>query len=358
MKINISKVENSRANQIDFDNLPFGKILTDHMFMVDYQDGQWQEPNILPVQNLSVHPANLAWHYGQSIFEGMKASVNEDGTPLLFRVEEHAKRMNASARRMCMPEIPEELFVGAITELVRLEHQWIPPKEGSALYIRPLMFATEEFIGVRPSSKYTFLIFTCPVGPYYDKPVSLRVEDTYVRATPGGVGEAKTAGNYAASLYPAELAIKAGFDQVMWMDPYKFKYVQEVGTMNIFFVIDGKVCTPALNGAILKGITRSSVIEILQADGVEVVEKPLSIKKIFKAFKKGLLQEVFGSGTAAVISVVNQIAYKDHLMNLDPESFKIAPYLKETIEGIRMGRQDDKFGWIQPVPVRVPEAAH
>ncbi len=345
----ITKVKKSRVSKIDFKHLPFGQICTDHMYVADYENGQWHKGKILPLSTFDIHPANLALHYGQSIFEGMKASKHLDGTPMLFRVDKHVERMNASAVRMCMPTIPAAMFTEAVTELVRLESAWIPPQEGSALYIRPFMFATEEYVGVRPSSKYKFVIFTCPVGPYYSKPVSLRAESQYVRACPGGVGEAKTAGNYAASLFPAKEANDAGYDQVMWMDPYEFKYIQEVGTMNIFFVIGKKIYTPALNGAILKGITRDSIIQILRSQGREVVETDLSINKVLKAHKKGKLKEVFGSGTAAVVSMVNKIAYKDQQITLDSSKYKIAPKLKAIIDGIRVGKVEDSFNWTHRV---------
>ncbi|MFT4567582.1 MAG: branched-chain amino acid aminotransferase [Saprospiraceae bacterium] len=349
MQFKVTPTQNSRLNSIDFTNLPFGQICSDHMFVMDYEDGKWKDPEIKEIETFDIHPANLALHYGQSIFEGMKAAKDTEGNPMLFRVDQHAKRINASARRMCMPEIAERLFCEAIHALVDLDRGWIPPGEGSSLYIRPFMFATDEFIGVRPSNNYRFVIFTCPVGPYYDKAVSLIAEDTFVRATPGGVGEAKTSGNYAASLFPAQKANEKGYDQVMWMDPYEFKYIQEVGTMNIFFVMNDKVYTPKLNGAILKGITRDSVIEILKSQGKKVIEKPLSIKKVIKSYNRGELQEVFGSGTAAVISPVNKVAARGVEMILDPDSYKIAPYLKAQIEGIRKGTIKDTFGWTEKV---------
>lgn len=351
MQIKISPTHQSKLSSIDFNDLPFGQICSDHMLVMDFNDGKWQTPEIREVTTFDMHPANLALHYGQSIFEGMKASKDAEGNPMLFRVDQHSKRINASARRMCMPEIPEDLFCEGIRALVDLERAWIPPGEGSSLYIRPFMFATDEYIGVRPSHSYRFVIFTCPVGPYYSKAVSLIAEDTFVRATPGGVGEAKTSGNYAASLFPAQRAIEKGYDQVMWMDPYEFKYIQEVGTMNIFFVMNDKVYTPKMNGAILKGITRDSVIQILKASGRKVVEKPLSIKKVIKAYKKGLLQEVFGSGTAAVISPVYKVAAKGVEMTLDPDKYEIAPFLKAQIEGIRKGDIEDSFGWTEKVQV-------
>ncbi len=349
MSISIKHIDQSRLAGVDFNNLPFGKICSDHMFVMDYKDGAWQEGKIVPLSNFSIHPANLTLHYGQSIFEGMKASADKGGTPLLFRLDQHVERINASADRMCMPNIPGDIFTSAIETLVDLDKGWIPPTAGSALYIRPYMFATDEFIGVRPSETYKFVIFTCPVGPYYAKPVSLLAADEFVRACDGGVGEAKTAGNYAASLYPARAAKEKGYDQVMWMDPVEFKYIQEVGTMNIFFIMDGKAYTPNLNGSILKGITRDSVIKIMQDRGIEVVEAPLSKDQVIEAYEAGMLQEVFGTGTAAVVSYVNKIAFGEKVLDIDPEAYEIGPYLKSYIERLRSGDQEDKFGWIQKV---------
>ncbi len=346
MKFKLTKTKKSTLANVDFGNLPFGKICSDHMFVMEYSNGHWGEGEIKPMATFETHPANLAWHYGQSIFEGMKASVHQDGTPMLFRPEMHARRLNASAARMCMPQIPEEVFVAAITQLVKVDSAWIPPQEGSSLYIRPFMFATEEFVGVRPSASYRFVIFTCPVGPYYSKPVSLLAESYYVRAIPGGTGEAKAAGNYAGALYPTKLAHEQGYDQVLWLDPYEFKYPQEVGTMNIFFVIDNVVYTPPLDGAILKGITRDTFLHILRSVGYKVKEKNISMKKIFRAAKKGKLQEVFGAGTAAIASEVHRIAWKDHEINLNTENYIIAPMLKDYINGLRSGRVNDDFSWI------------
>jgi len=354
MNISIRKTTNSRLPHVDFSDLPFGKICSDHMFVMDYKNGAWQQGEIRPLENFSIHPANLTLHYGQSIFEGMKASVSYDGTPLLFRLDKHLERINASAVRMCMPELSADVFYEAIETLVDLERGWIPPQAGSALYVRPYMFATDEFIGVRPSETYKFVIFTCPVGPYYTKPVSLIAEDKYVRAVEGGIGEAKTAGNYAASLYAAKRAKDRGYDQVMWMDPVEFRYIQEVGTMNIFFIMDGKAYTPNLSGTILRGITRDSLITILEDQGIEVVEAPLSKEQVLEAYQSGHLQEVFGSGTAAVVSYVSKIAFGDKVIELDVDNYKIAPSLKSYIEELRAGKKEDKHGWIQPVKALQP----
>ena len=349
-KIETTKVNKSRLPEIDFDKIPFGKTFSDHMFSADYINGEWTNLQITPLENLSLSPMNLALHYGQSIFEGMKASKMNDGTPALLRPEMHSRRMNASARRMCMPEFPEDLFVQALHELVSLDADWIPQKEGSALYIRPLMFAMDEKLGVAVSDNYKFLIITGPVGPYYPKPVKLLADTQYIRAAHGGVGEAKTAGNYAASLYPARMAMERGYDQVLWLDAKEFKYVQEVGTMNIFFVIDGKVVTPETNGTILKGITRNMIIHILKDRGIEVEERLVTIQELVEAQKEGRLQEAFGSGTAAVISHVELIGYDGEDYPMPPvETHKIAQMLKNEINGIRSGAVADKFGWVVPV---------
>ena len=343
-KITISKVETSRLSEIDFDNLPFGKFFSDHMFEADYADGEWKNFKIAPLKNLSIHPGNLAWHYGQSIFEGMKASKSKDGVPMLFRPEQHIYRLNESARRMCMPEFPEDMFIEAINTLVHMEQAWIPPQEGSALYIRPLMFATDEALGVRPSDNYKMLIMTLPVGPYYAKPVSLLAEETFIRAADGGTGEAKTAGNYAGSLFPAQKAKEAGYDQVMWLDAKEFKYIQEVGTMNIFFVIGDTVITPETTGTILKGITRKSAIEILKFNNYKVEERPITIDEVVAAYESGELKEVFGAGTAAVIAKVSKIGYrgKDYVLSGNTD---VGDFIKKTINGLRLGTETDHWNW-------------
>ena len=346
-KITISRTENSRLAQLDFDNIPFGQEFSDHMFVADYDDGAWKDFRIVPLEPLRVHPGNLAWHYGQSIFEGMKASKSQDGVPMLFRPEQHIYRLNASARRMCMPEFPEEMFIEAIHTLVDMESGWIPPAAGSALYIRPLMIAMDEALGVRPSAKYKMIIMTLPVGPYYAKPVSLWAEETYIRAAHGGVGEAKTAGNYAASLYPAKLANEAGYDQIMWLDAKEFKYIQEVGTMNIFFVIGDEIVTPETTGTILKGITKNTAIEILKHHGHTVVERRISIDEVVEAHGKGELKEVFGTGTAAVVAKVSKIGYRENIMELGTES-TIGDIIKSTINGLRLGTHEDHWNWTVP----------
>ena len=347
--IKINKVEESRLSQVDLNNIPFGRVFTDHMFTADYVNGEWTNLMIGPVTDFHVHPGNLTLHYAQSIFEGMKAAINPEGVPLLLRPEMHAERLNRSADRMCMPAVPEAMFLEAIHSLVGLEKDWIPSSEGSSLYIRPFMFATDEFIGVAVSETYKFVILTLPVGPYYSNPVSLKADTEHVRAAPGGVGDAKTAGNYAASLYPARKARAEGFDQVLWLDGKEFKYIQEVGTMNIFFVIDGVVITPAFNGAILHGITRNCIIQIIKEEGHQVEERDISIDEVITAHQEGKLSEVFGTGTAAVVSPVHRIGYQGENYDIDVDSFTIAPFAKQYISQLRRGEIEDTRGWIVKV---------
>jgi branched-chain amino acid aminotransferase len=349
-KIKVTKTEDSRLSTVNFDDLPFGRVFSDHMFIADYRDGQWVNPRIEPFRKIEMSPSTMVLHYGQAIFEGMKASKSYNGKPMLFRPEQHALRLNNSAARLCMPAFPEELFLEALHSLIGLDNDWIPPQEGSALYIRPFMFATDEFIGVRPSETYKFIIFTGPVGPYYSRPVNLWVEQKYVRAFEGGTGEAKAAGNYAASLLPARLAMERGYDQVMWMDGHEFKYIEEVGTMNIFFVIDGKVITPATTGAILKGITRDSILTILREKGYEVEERLISIDEVVEAHRAGKLQEVFGTGTAAVVAHIAKIGYGETELILPPmEDREVGILAKKEIDGLRSGKIKDTHGWVVPV---------
>ncbi len=351
-EIKITLSDRSRVSEVDFNNIPFGTICTDHMGVADYIDGEWTNLEIKPVEPLMMHPSSMVLHYGQAIFEGMKASKRTDGTPMLMRPELHAERFNASAVRMCMPEIPASLFVDFVKTLVSIDRDWIPPMTGSALYIRPFMIATDNHIGVRPSNSYKFILLTLPAGPYYARPISLTTTD-YVRAVDGGVGEAKCAGNYAAALYPTKLAQDAGFDQVLWLDAHEFKYIQEVGTMNIFFVMGDKVVTPATSGSILKGITRRSAITVMRDKGYEVEERALSIDEVIEAYKSGELKEVFGTGTAALIANVAKIAHKDFVMEFDESAFELSLYVKQQINGLRDGSIPDKYGWTVPLPAPV-----
>lgn len=346
--IKITKTNDSRLASVDFNNLTFGTTFSDHMFVVDYKDGAWHNPEIVPYGPFQIEPALMSLHYGQAIFEGMKASKHVNGSPLLMRPDLNAKRFNRSAERLCMPTVPEELFLEALHTLVDLDQAWIPPMKGSAMYVRPFMFATDSYIKVGESKTYRFMIITGPVGPYYPKPISLIAEEKYVRAVRGGTGEAKAAGNYAGSLLPAKIAREKGYDQVMWMDGHEFEYVEEVGTMNIFFVMYNKVYTPAASGSILKGTTRQSVITLLRDAGYEVFEKPISIHELLEAYDKGELQEVFGTGTAVVVAKVNKLAYQDRVLEFPLEDLKVGNWVKSQIDGLRAGTIEDTRGWIVP----------
>jgi branched-chain amino acid aminotransferase len=352
MKYNIRvyKTKKSNLSKVDFNHIPFGQTYSDHMFVADYENGQWLNLQIRPVSNLSFHPGLMALHYGQSLFEGMKASKTVEGTPMLMRPEMHARRMNHSCERLCMPAIPEELFVQALEKLVALDKDWIPQTPNSSLYIRPFMFATDETLGVRPSNTYKFIILTGPVGPYYAKPVKLWVEQKFVRAVKGGTGEAKSAGNYGGSLYPMKLAAERGYDQIIWTDAVEHKYLHEAGTMNLFFVMDGKVLTPSTDGEILKGITRDCFLHILKTKGIPHEVRPIHIDELVNAYKNGKLQAAFGAGTAAVVSPVSEITYNDFHMILPPIDAKGIPaMLKAEIEGLRDGTIQDIYGWMRPI---------
>ena len=349
--IGISLTNNSRISEFDFNkSVPaFGHAFTDHMFVADYINGEWTNMEIKPVENLSMHPANLTLHYGQSIFEGMKAFLASDSKAVLYRPFDHAKRFNRSANRMSMPDVPEDLFVQAVSELSLIEKQWIPGLPGSALYIRPFMIAYDDVIGVKRSDKYKFMILTSPSGPYYNRPLSLKAELEFVRAIKGGIGEAKTSGNYGASIYPYTVAVAQGYDQLLWLDAYEHKYVQEIGTMNIFFVLDEKVVTPALDGGILEGITRDSLLTIFRDNGFNVEERPVSIDELIDAYKKGVFTEVFGSGTAAIVAEINKIDIAGFKMEFDTSKFVSASFARDLINKIRKGEAPDKYNWILPI---------
>ena len=312
LSIHTQPTTQSRLATQDFDNLEFGKAFSDHMFVVDYRDGEWHDAQILPYGDLTVSPANSALHYGQAIFEGMKAYHQADGGVALFRPLDNWARLNASAERMCMPTVPEELFMQGLRELLKRDAGWVPTGAGSSLYIRPFMFATDGFIGVRPSEEYRFVIFTCPVGLYYNKPLRVRFEQKYVRSAEGGAGFAKNAGNYGAAMYPTKLAQQEGYNQLIWTDASEHRYVEESGTMNAIFVIDGRVVTPALSTSILDGVTRRSVLALAHDMGLPVEERKVSSREIMEALAAGKLEEAFGAGTAATIAPISVIGYEGH----------------------------------------------
>ena len=344
---NITKVERSKLNDINLENIPFGKYFTDHMLEVDYEDGEWKTPEIKPYQPLLMAPSLAAIHYGQAIFEGVKAYKNPQGEPYIFRPHDNFNRFNISAERMQMPTIPEDIFMEGMKLLINLDKNWIPNKEDHALYIRPFMFSSDEMIGVKPSEKYKFMIILSPTGPYYSTPMRIYVEEQYVRAVPGGIGYAKAAGNYGAAMFATAEAKKKGYDQVLWTDAFEHKYVQECGTMNVFFIIGNTAITPNLDaGTILAGVTRDSVIELLKDMDLTVEERALSM---FAAHKAGTLKEVFGTGTAATISMIKELRYKDYVMEFDTETWQVAPKVKANLNAIRYGKLEDTHGWMVKV---------
>jgi branched-chain amino acid aminotransferase len=350
MDISIRKAERSKLQDLDLDNLPFGKYFTDHMLEADYENGEWKNIEIKPYQPLLLNPSVAALHYGQAIFEGIKAYKDREGNAYIFRPGDNYRRFNISAERMQMPSVPEELFMDGMRQLINLDRNWIPTREDHSLYIRPFMFSSDEVIGVRPSDTYKFMIILSPTGPYYSAPMKIHVEEKYVRAAPGGVGFAKAAGNYGAAMYATAQAKKKGYDQVLWMDATHHKYVQEIGTMNVFFIIGNTAITPDLEeGTILDGVTRQSAITLLKEMGFNVEERHLAIDDIIQAYKAGLLYEVFGTGTAATISLIKELHYKDFDMKFDVENWKTAPTLKKWLTDIREGRREDKYGWMHRI---------
>lgn len=342
----------------DQKHLGFGVHFTDHMFIMEYTAGKgWENPRIVPYGPLTLDPAAMVFHYGQAVFEGLKAYRTQDGRILLFRPNKNIERMNISNDRLSMPPIDPDLFLSALQTLVDLEQDWIPSDPGTSLYIRPFIIATESFLSVRAANHYTFMIILCPVGAYYPEginPVKINVESKYVRAVVGGTGYAKTSGNYASSLKAQGEAKEKGYTQVLWLDGVEKKYIEEVGAMNVFFKINGEVVTPALNGSILEGVTRNSTIELLKSWGIPVVERRLSIEELFEASKNGTLEEAFGTGTAAVISPIGELNWEDHKMVINQgQTGEIAKRLYDTITGIQSGTVEDPFGWTVEVKKNV-----
>ncbi|MEY3541274.1 MAG: hypothetical protein RLZZ204_86 [Bacteroidota bacterium] len=348
--IKITKATTSKKMSVDFNNLGFGNYFTDHMFVADYKDGEWVSAEIVPYGPLSFEPALSAIHYGQSIFEGIKAYRMKDGSAAIYRPLENMKRFNRSALRMEMPEVPEELFMGGMKKLLEVDDQWIPHELEHAMYVRPFMFATDQVMRVMPSNTYKFLVILSPVGAYYAAPMRLLVEEVFVRAARGGVGNAKTAGNYAASLHPFAVAKEKGYDQVLWTDAHEHKYVQECGTMNVFFLVGGKLLTPGLeSGTILEGVTRDSVVKVAGDMGITVEEREVSIDELVEAYKTGEFTEAFGSGTAATIAKIEEINYQNFIMNFNPLNQPVADELKKRLTDIRDGLVPDTRGWMVKV---------
>ena len=345
--IKVTKAKNSKLASMDLNNIPFGKYFTDHMLEANYENGEWGAVEIKHYQAITIDPACAALHYGQAIFEGIKAYKSREGKVFIFRPEDNFKRFNISAERMEMPVIPEEIFMEGMKQLVRLDQKWIPAKADHSLYIRPFMFSTDEVIGVKPSSKYKFMIILSPTGPYYSAPMRIYAEEKFVRAVEGGVGYTKNAGNYGSSMHATAEAKRKGFDQVLWMDAFEHKYVQECGTMNVFFIIGNSAITPSVDeGTILAGVTRDSVIQILKDMGLKVEERRLGMDEIIEAYKNKDLTEIFGTGTAATISPIKELVYKDFVMTFETEKWKVAPEVKRRLNDIKEGRAEDKYHWM------------
>ncbi len=350
MEIKFTKAETLKKKPQTGDSLGFGHIFTDYMLIMPYDKGQgWHDPEIRPYGNIELSPAAMCLHYGQTVFEGLKAYRTAEGKVQLFRPDENFKRLNVSNERLVIPELPEELAMQCLMELLHIEKDWVPSKDGESLYIRPYIFACDPYLGVKPGEHYYFMIILSPSGAYYSSgldPVNIYVESKYVRAVRGGMGFAKTGGNYAASLIGQDEAHKQNYSQVLWLDGVEQKYIEEVGAMNIFFVIDGEVVTPMLQGSILPGITRKSAIEVCKSKGIKVTERRITIQEIADAYDAGKLNEVFGTGTAAVISPVGHLKWNDKIMEINDNKIgEISQMLYDTMTGIQWGKIEDTFGW-------------
>ena len=352
MDIRIEKTANPKAKPTDESKLGFGHIFTDHMFVMEYDTGMgWHDARVVPYGDITLSPAAMVLHYGQEIFEGLKAYRTADGNVQFFRPIENFKRLNVSAERLVIPEIPVEDALQALHTLVEVDKDWVPHTDGASLYIRPFVFAADPFLGVRPGDKYYFIIIMSPSGPYYATgldPVSIYVETNYVRAVRGGMGFTKTGGNYAASLAGQDEAHKQNYSQVLWLDGVERKYIEEVGAMNIMFVIDGEIVTPELQGSILPGITRKSVLELCRKWGMKVSERRITIQEVAVAYDAGKLDEVFGTGTAAVVSPVGHLKWGDKVMEIGNNTIgAITQKLYDTMTGMQYGKIADDMGWIE-----------
>lgn len=344
--LKIKKIAKSNIDKVDFDDLGFGKIISDHMFMSDYKDGEWNNPRIEPFGEISFTPTILALHYGQMVFEGMKAFRMKDGNISIFRLKKHYERFMRSFERMCMPPMSYRLFVEGLVNLIKLDEAWVPNDEGSSLYIRPFVFASEERFGVKISSEYKYIIFSGPVGPYYNKPLRVKVEDHYIRAAKGGTGFAKCAGNYGGSFYPAHLANMQGFDQVLWTDGSADSNIEESGTMNVMFVIDNVLVTPPLSDSILDGVTRDSFLTLAHELGIHTQQRTISALELETALENNTLQEAFGTGTAALATYIQNIDIKGKEYNVPvPGEKGVMSRIKHMLTNIRRGKAPDKYRW-------------
>ncbi|MYL50791.1 branched-chain amino acid aminotransferase [Halobacillus litoralis] len=349
MSLNIVEASHKKAKP-ESEKIPFGRTFTDHMFVMDYEENKgWHEPRIVPYEPLTLDPAAMIFHYGQTVFEGLKAYRTDDDRVLLFRPEKNFERLNLSSDRLSIPPVDEQEVLGYLKELVQLEKDWVPSFEGTSLYIRPFIIATEPSLAVAPSKSYKLMIILSPVGPYFSggiKPVTINVEDKFTRAVKGGTGMAKTAGNYSSGYQAQAKAVEEGNNDVLWLDGVEKRYIEEVGSMNIFFKIDGEIVTPSLSGSILQGITRTSILELLRKWEVPVNERRISIDELYQAYEDGKLEEAFGTGTAAVISPVGELNWLGKKMVInDHEIGALSQELYDTITGIQRGRKDDRYGW-------------
>ena len=346
LDINITKTDKSRLTTTDFSELPFGKVFSDHMFTADFEGGQWTNLQIIPYGPIPMSPAISALHYGQAIFEGLKAYRQPDGGISVFRAEKNFQRFNKSASRMSMATLPENIFMEGLAALVKLDERWVPSQEGYSLYIRPVMFATDPYLGVKASEKYKFALLTTPTGPYYNKALKVKIETEYTRADEGGVGFAKTAGNYGRSLYPFEEAKQQGFDQLIWTDANTHEFIEEAGTANLLFVIDGKLVTPSLRSTVLDGVTRDTLLELAKDAGVEVEERRVSVKELIAGIENGSLTEAFAAGTAATVTQLGEIGYQDKRYVLpNAASRPISSGIAKKLNDIRYGLVPDTYGW-------------
>lgn len=344
-KISIQKVKSSKINEVDFENLPFGKVFSDHMLECNYKNGAWELPKIVPYEPIKLDPSSKIFHYGQSVFEGMKAYKDDNETIWLFRPLDNQKRLNISAKRMAIPELPEQYFMEGLTALLKTDQDWIPKKAGSSLYIRPFMFATGKGFHASPADEYKFIIATAPSGAYFAGEVKVLIEEKYARSANGGVGFAKAGGNYAGQFYPTQLAIEKGYQQVIWTDDNTHEYIEEAGAMNVFVRINDTLITGPTNDRILDGITRKSIIEIAEDEGIKTEVRKISVTEVIDAAKNGSLKEMFGAGTAAVISPISGFGYQNNDYDLPEVDNSYASHLKKRITDIQYNRVEDKFGW-------------
>ena len=345
IQIKTTKVAQSKLNEIDFNNLGFGSVFSDHMLICDFKNEAWGQPKIVPFQPMSLMPSAKIFHYGQSIFEGMKAYKDNDSNTWLFRPEENFNRLNKSAKRLAIPELPKEVFFEGLKALLKVDNDWIPAVKGSSLYIRPIIFATGEGFHASPADGYRFLIATAPSGPYFSGKVSVLIEEKYSRSANGGVGYAKAGGNYAGQFYPTQLAIEKGYNQVIWTDDNTHEYIEEAGAMNIFIRIDDTLITAPTSDRILDGVTRKSIIDIANAESIPVEVRKFTVAEVIEASKSGRLKEMFGAGTAAVISPISSFGFRDQDYNLPEIEKSYASFLKEKITSIQTNSAEDPFGW-------------